>query len=817
MSSYLISGQSGVALSLKDNLLLYSDGTERRATTHLVNEVFRYSSDCVRSEHYNAEAALVALDTAKNQDLALRFFLSWIDLNTPTSLLPELGEMLEELLEAKPITTFLENTMLSRLLPAGAVRQPNDDDCHFDQPYQIWVSVLSLQKNIEVVVEGFHSTSSLFETVYDQDAFYDRAARIGATAILAKNLGDSVAWNKQMFSLIQEFASFPKGREIIQKWLGALPREQIRKPRPLPTLSEQEAIEPSHSQTDSAAKSGYLTLQNVKQQIVGIVEKLQDGDTKNALRFAEELVQSQKQTSSDEQIAKSLCAISQRAKDYGFIEIQEMWAREATNVAPQDARSYGHLADALIQQLKFVEAEEALKLSAQWGDEQYATTGRARIHSARGDFSRARDLYLLAVEKFNGGETEQISKVGAAEVLRDLERPDEALTEYKQIVRDHPGFMPAQCGLAATYSDLGQFDKAINAYDIALGLDQNSIVALNGRATVLRHRGSLDEAIGLYDIIIGKFPHDASAYCGRAEVLRAKGELQEAEKSYQEIVTRFPGNAIALNALGETQLALGRHNHALATFQTGEELFSFEVRFVTGKGRAQLAMGHFGDALVTFDTAAQKFPHNLYAKVGRAKSLVRLGKIGDAIEQYTALSKAHPKSMLVSLGLASAHISQERYDDAEKILPKEFHTEADWMGYFLKQFISLRKTNTADVLETILLGEKYIPFYSVRAKLRNLVATYKLKENLHTEALALIQTTEGEVSEVIHFHAVAATGNISRARGIYSEYIQSERPAQLFFLAEEVARRFGLINAPPKLELDTLVHAEASELLLEAA
>jgi len=352
---------------------------------------------------------------------------------------------------------------------------------------------------------------------------------------------------------------------------------------------------------------------------------------------------------------------------------------------------------------------------------------------------------------------------------------------------------------------------------VAIHMRRDVIVAMNGRATVFRELGKFSEALELYDEIIERYPHEPTAHCGRAEVLRLSGNVDGAVDAYKQIVDRFPTNPVALCALGDSLLAGGRRDEALEAFETGEVKFSHVGRFLTGVARTYLEMGLFEKALSKFDSAIQSFPYDLFAKRGRAKCLARLGRYEDSINQYKDLIGRHPDSASLPLELAAVYISQRRFDEALRILPEKYETGEQWFGHFLRQYIALTKDSSEQAVQKVLTDAKSIPFYRVRSKINNLIATVKLRERKFSDALHLVDKTGGGVADVIHLHAFAASKAIGDATHAFREYERQGPPAQLFDLATEIARRYHILSEQPKLTEEDLIEREATELLLDAA
>ena len=114
----------------------------------------------------------------------------------------------------------------------------------------------------------------------------------------------------------------------------------------------------------------------------------------------------------------------------GVPELHIEWAKQATEVNPEDSKTFGHLADALIRASRFNEASAALDTAASLGAELFAENGRARILRETGRLVEARQKFLNAASNYSTDPQSIHSLAGAAEVLRDMGNYEESLAEY---------------------------------------------------------------------------------------------------------------------------------------------------------------------------------------------------------------------------------------------------------------------------------------------------------------------------------------------------------------------------------------------------
>src|SRR5262249_24345001 len=160
-------------------------------------------------------------------------------------------------------------------------------------------------------------------------------------------------------------------------------------------------------------------------------ELLREGKSELALRFTEQLIQSQRTNSEPEHIAKSLCDLAQFAKQLGSAELQLEFATKAIGGSPDDAWSYATVGDACIQLGEYQRALDAYSRTGELGDRRLGLMGRA-------------------------------------EALKDLGQLREALQVLDACIAEFPDDKVAVNSRAAAFADFGRFEDALAAYDLAL-------------------------------------------------------------------------------------------------------------------------------------------------------------------------------------------------------------------------------------------------------------------------------------------------------------------------------------------------------------
>jgi tetratricopeptide (TPR) repeat protein len=520
----LVSGQAGAASVLgRDCELLRIGELPTPLRQHNLGRIF---VDCNDVERHKAVDLREAEDLARRAwaaDRALRLFLLLLDDSEPLEDGIECASCLEELLVAPSAEQFVQRNMYSApLSPSVEPAQVRSLIAEQPRSLKLFEKLIEHQDEIsrvrnsfdEIPLELFREPSSrvsFLEDAIDSNAFFDLACAL-------RGGGDI---NFVVLRLLGELRHVEGARTLIAHWTSGM--RTTRMPTPKVNTDADEYVD-IFDERDRTGVGGFQAYENVKRQQSAIIDRLKRRDISGARWLVDDLLATQAQHSSADQIAKSLSKLSQQAKLLGVPELQLEWAERAVTANAADPRTFGQLADALIGAGRYNEASTALQSVEAAGEKVFAEIGRARILRATGRLVDARAKYLAIAEEF---PEDRLSLAGAAEVLRDMGRHDEALSEYRKLTELAPLQSIFWAGMASTLMDLGRFQEAITYFNRAASHGRGTVPS-NGRATVYKLAGKFDEALRIYDEVIRENPNDQVSLCGRAEVFRVQGDLAKA-------------------------------------------------------------------------------------------------------------------------------------------------------------------------------------------------------------------------------------------------------------------------------------------------
>jgi tetratricopeptide (TPR) repeat protein len=164
-------------------------------------------------------------------------------------------------------------------------------------------------------------------------------------------------------------------------------------------------------------------------------------------------------------------------------------------------------------------------------------------------------------------------------ILSALQRNDEALVCYDDLIALTPDFVDAHTKRGLLLSGLGRFAEAIVSYDNAIAIDPRHLDALQHKGEALHYLGKFDEAIACYNQILSLQPNHFAALVDRGCAFKDLGRANEAIAEFNLALTIAPDNTIILINRGETRLALRQNSEALEDF---DRVISINPRIALG-------------------------------------------------------------------------------------------------------------------------------------------------------------------------------------------------------------------------------------------
>jgi tetratricopeptide (TPR) repeat protein len=249
----------------------------------------------------------------------------------------------------------------------------------------------------------------------------------------------------------------------------------------------------------------------------------------------------------------------------------KLW-EEAINANPYNSSAYGLLANALTQQLKFKEAEEAarkaIKLNS-YNAEAHNALGNVLVNQKKLD--AAIEAYQDAIRCHPFLVIIHINVGRALSFRGDL---DGALAKFQHSLTLNPYFFDTHRLIGDVFYAQGKFTAAVQPYKKAIKINRHDFISLYQLACVLRLSGQHAEAraensiaIMTCEQLLAKDPKDIAALYGLAQALQAEGRLSEAVSLYLRISEINDNSPFIHGHLGFALLQNGEFERARARFE----------------------------------------------------------------------------------------------------------------------------------------------------------------------------------------------------------------------------------------------------------
>lgn len=153
----------------------------------------------------------------------------------------------------------------------------------------------------------------------------------------------------------------------------------------------------------------------------------------------------------------------------------------------------------------------------------------------------------------------------------------EAVRDFKEAIKQHPGWDQARYGLALTYLEMGQQNEAIEEFKEVVKLDSSKelkVLAYYNMGNAYVDLGQYERAVEAYKQAIALSPELSKPHYNLGIAYLALGKQQEAAERFKEAVRLKPEYAEAHFNLGLLALELGNKNEAAAQQQILKNLKS---------------------------------------------------------------------------------------------------------------------------------------------------------------------------------------------------------------------------------------------------
>ena len=308
-----------------------------------------------------------------------------------------------------------------------------------------------------------------------------------------------------------------------------------------------------------------------------------------------------------------------------------------------------------------VTAEQGVEVAP---NSHYSWWALGAVRIERGEYAAAEDALRKAIG-LEPGEMGVHLAFGMA--LRMQGKPDEAITEFRKVIKAGHRMLEAREELAAALVQAHRWDEAVTQSRRVLEAKPSSADARLALGSALTGRGDTDEAIDEFHQALRLEPDYAEVHAALADALRRRGKLDEAAESARR--------AIQLDHLSEPYLTLGlvllergQYEQAIEQFQKAQDANSENPAVHGAIAEAFLALGEWEEAIVEYRRAAELAPGDPEIAEAFADTLRRANRLSQAAAQYRRLLEIDADNTKAAATLAQMLVQMGEADDAVRLL-----------------------------------------------------------------------------------------------------------------------------------------------------
>ena len=196
----------------------------------------------------------------------------------------------------------------------------------------------------------------------------------------------------------------------------------------------------------------------------------------------------------------------------------------------------------------------------------------AQIADYRGDSDKALRLYSQVVR---GSNAVSAQRRAAALIAYEFDDEERALERLDKFAKDSPPHAIDMLQMKAQLSaSLERYDDALGYYDQLIAYRPDVETITLGRADTLLNLGSLDDAIAQYEVAVEQWPDSAMSLNALGYILTDNTDRhREAEKYIRKAIKLEPDSPAIIDSLGWVLYKLGEHEEALVHLQRAYEGF----------------------------------------------------------------------------------------------------------------------------------------------------------------------------------------------------------------------------------------------------
>ena len=226
------------------------------------------------------------------------------------------------------------------------------------------------------------------------------------------------------------------------------------------------------------------------------------------------------------------------------------------------------------------------------------------------------------------------ARFNLANLLVRRKQFDDAISEFRHVLRQKPDFAAAHCNLGAVLFDLSAFEECERCYREALRLNPRFAEAHANLGGLLVRLGRLDEAEHHLREACKLKPGFPEALNNLADLMRNRGRPEEAEVCCRDALRLKPDYAPAQLNLGNALRESGRFHEAEPCFRTALARNPVWPEALNNLGTLLLDLGRPDEAIQSFRSALSQKPDYPDAHFNLGAALLLAGRFEEGWREY---------------------------------------------------------------------------------------------------------------------------------------------------------------------------------------
>ena len=247
---------------------------------------------------------------------------------------------------------------------------------------------------------------------------------------------------------------------------------------------------------------------------------------------------------------------------------------------------------------------------------------------------------------------------------------DQAVAQYRQILRQKPGDMKALINESSLLFDQQQYEDALALYQKIISYNPKDASALANAGLSASKINKWQDAAAYYAASLKIKPDNAPIILRSAEALEKSGKTDRAAEQYRAYLKYKANDLEAMATLGDMYMKGKRYDEAIGVFS---EIVLKDTKNAAAYVQLGLAYGAKGknkEELESYKKAVSLKSNNYVIHYNLAVALANAKRYAEAITEYNQVLKLKPDDADSLLNLGDLYVRDKKYTKAISMYEK---------------------------------------------------------------------------------------------------------------------------------------------------